>query len=441
MPGRKLSQNIIDDLRRCPTRDVLDKLGVHVRRGSLISCPYRDDRNPSWSMFRGRNGVWLWHDFSTGDTGDNIALYLRFYPASRYPDAVDHLSYLMFGRTAYETEQVVVERPARSARPAMAASAKISDEKPVLSVVKNLPLDRDVPYRIVNYWRCRGISDQVAQKYCRYVVIENANRKGRILYDHEAGLPIVAKDGTPLREDGLTEAIGMNTDIGGMVFRAPDVDGRKGFKGSTESFISTFLADGSRPADVVTLEGEGDNRVVFARYYAGNRALQFNAGQWFGGVTPEMSQVAVNFLREFDTMVLSEKEIRAVKAVLSAICSGMGGAVDVGEGFFDIPLSTCEMRRMNGYDASPGRDLVCLNGIGNIRWAVPFLSCHKVVNIYLDNDMKSHAGEKACEELRRKIEDFARKCGLAPVVRSCSEIFYPEKDLNDYLKKVKGFSR
>lgn len=439
MPGQKLSDYIIDDIRRQPTKDVLDKLGIPVRRGSLISCPYRPDRNPSWSIFKGRGGVWLWHDFSTGESGDNISLYRKLFPEYRYDEAVDHLSYLLFNRTAYEASTYSQSQPKR--QPKMYyASAPATEKEGALKVVRNLPLTSpDVPDFLVNYWRCRGISDITAQTYCSYVVIENANRKGRELYDKVSGLPLVGRDGSHFLDDGLTEAIGMSTDIGGTVFRAPDVDGRKGFKGSTESFISTFFANGARPLQNIKLVGQGDNRVHFVRYYPGNWSLQFNPTQWFSGISPAVSSVAINFLRGFDTQVLSEKELRAVSSVLSAINGPLNGSVDVGEGFFDIPLSSCEMRKMKGYNVSPGHDLVCLNGIGNIKWAVPFLSCHRVVNIYLDNDMKSHAGEKACEDLQKRIESFSKSCGLSPVVRNCSNVFYPEKDLNDYLKTAKGF--
>lgn len=79
-------------------------------------------------------------------------------------------------------------------------------------------------------------------------------------------------------------------------------------------------------------------------------------------------------------------------------------------------------------------DLVALNSVGNAKWAVPFLSRHRYVYLLLDNDLGSHAGQKAAALLDGKIKDYCYACGLESKVFSLSEKLFSEyKDLNECL--------
>ncbi len=39
---------------------------------------YRDEMNPSLSVFQSRQGQWLYRDHTTGETGTNLDLMVRF---------------------------------------------------------------------------------------------------------------------------------------------------------------------------------------------------------------------------------------------------------------------------------------------------------------------------------------------------------------------------
>jgi len=46
-------------------------------RGGLIRAPYREDRHPSFSLYRGQNGTWLWKDHATGESGNAFTFLTR----------------------------------------------------------------------------------------------------------------------------------------------------------------------------------------------------------------------------------------------------------------------------------------------------------------------------------------------------------------------------
>lgn len=69
--------------------------------------------------------------------------------------------------------------------------------------------------------------------------------------------------------------------------------------------------------------------------------------------------------------------------------------VVVFEGLFDF-LSFVERRKSAGV-AAPGSDVCVLNSVSNVRQALPFISAHAAVSLYLDND---EAGRKASVEIR-----------------------------------------
>ena len=61
-----------------------------------------------------------------------------------------------------------------------------------------------------------------------------------------------------------------------------------------------------------------------------------------------------------------------------------------------------------------------LNSINNIKKSIFFLSKHKLICLYLDND---EGGKRTLEQLKRN--------GFA--VQDCSSVFQNYKDLNEYL--------
>ena len=436
------SRKVIDDsvkeeILRYPMCDLIRRLYPDCRvkvRGNF-SSPLREDKHPSFSVYCGHGGVWMAKDYSTGETFDNISFFRAACPCVSYVEAVDSLAQMCLGRSAF------VDGRSSSCRPRVAPSISVCrapepEKESVLKIISSKPLDDpSVPRPLVEYWRSRGISDAVIRSFCSYVTLINYNRKGRPLIDGVSGLPLVDSFGSPLVDDGVIDGYGMANDIGGMVIRQADRQSSKGFKGATSSFISTFLADGSRVGSSSMPEGIGDNRVSQLRY-DGRGRLYFNRFQCFNCVSPDNAVIAEAFMEEFVGRTLGVRDMRCICAVLSSLNVPVCGKVAVVEGMTDM-LSFVEMRHLSCGAVVPGVDVVVLNSVHNARWAVPFLSRQREVRLYLDNDLASGAGEKASDGLRLAVQDMTMKAGRGPVVASASQVFRPYKDLNDFLPEYR----
>lgn len=86
------------------------------------------------------------------------------------------------------------------------------------------------------------------------------------------------------------------------------------------------------------------------------------------------------------------------------------------EGFIDF-LSYLSLKA----NPTPAIDTTVLNSVTNLQKAVPFLSCHRVVHAFLDND---DAGRKALARLEESLPSSEM---------IDQSVFYRDhKDLNDY---------
>jgi hypothetical protein len=407
-------------------------------RGYMCS-PLRDDRRPSWSCFQGRGGVWRAKDHGTDETYDNIKLYRTLFPELTYVQAIDGLSWLLFGRSAL-VNYSEGEMPTKTSLPprSMVPHLPLPEREGVLKVVEVLGLsDAGVPSSLVSYWRGRGISDNNIFFTCVYAKVENSNRKGNILLDESSGLPILDSSHKEVLDDGIMEGIGLYNDIGGLVLREPDTSLRKGFKGSTSSFVSVILADGSRPAEVVRFEGMGDCRIGYVLVNLRAGCIHVNATQRFTGIRPEACQFAEPFLRGWVGREVDERDVKCLCAVLTALNAPTCGRAVVVEGMFEA-LSFQELQASRGRGYCPGVDLVVLNSIANLNWAVPFLCKEDVVRTILNNDLRSGAGQRATVELDNKIMDFRTACGSRTKVVSDTSLLGKYNDLNDALRASKG---
>ena len=437
--------SVKDALLRYPTADLIRKIFPDaVFRGRSVLCnPLRGERHPSMSCFRDRAGHQRWKDFATGETGDNIDFYRLVYPELNYVDAVDRLSYLVLGRSALQ--DVNPERGISfMQRPRLKARRRFSEpERPsALQIRVVLPYapGSAIPESLLTYTRGRGISDEVASRYFCYVRFENTNRTGRVVVDPASGIPLVDGDGEVVRDDGMNDSVAMRNDIGGFSFRVPEGAGHEGFKGTNASFLTTILADGSAPALLVKPFGMDDGRVEVERfsYEEARRRLYVGEKAGFDGVQPYVVPFAMAFLDSWAGRCLEGRELSGVVAVLGAMNGPVNRSVSVVEGMFD-GASVMELERMSGRGSAPGRDVVILNSLSNLKWAVPFLAMHGEVRSLLDNDLRSAAGQKAYSVLKESVEAFASRVGVGCRVMSSSGLFRPYKDVNDYLKQAKGF--
>lgn len=431
-----LDQSVVDELKRFPTPRLVRLLfpGHPVRDNGVMRSPFREDHNPSFSCFRGRMGVSMWKDHATDESGDNISLYRKVYPQYGYVEAVDHLALLVLGRHAASTYTYGrAEVPARRAVPSSLYTHSVEHEsESKLVVVRAGDLDaRTVPAELRDYWRGRGISDAVARSLCRYVVFENTNRKGRALYDPSSGVPLLDRDGSTLKDDGLGRAIGLGNDAGGYVLRMPATDSHRAFKGTTmPSFITTVTVNGQRPGRRVVLGGEGTNFVNFVKYDMGAGFLWINNSQYFSNVDAGAAAFACAFVSGYENVTLGERDVRCIGAALDALSLPAAEEVVVVEGMFD-GLSERELNK-----GRRGRDLVILNSVGNLRWAVPFICRHRRAVVMLDND---RSGRKATSDLAGEVAGFCRATGVSVAVVDGSSLYEGYKDLNDALMASKGY--
>ena len=435
---RQLDEYVKDTLLRYPTVDLVRLLFPDVRvRGRVLCNPLRGERNASFSCFRDRYGLSRWKDWATGESGDNIDFFRKVYPELGYAEAVDRLSGMLLGRSAF-VEGGAVQAPSRPCRQAPASPAPVKEEDPVLRIVSDVPLfSREAAPGLVDYVRSRGISDEVGSRYCRAVVFENTNVKGTVRMDPVTGIPITGADGVPEISDGRSAAVAIPNDIGGYSLRVPDQGGRKGFKGCDRAFFSTILAGGFPLAPVVRFVGRGDSRVAGLRYDEGSSTLYVNPSQGFAGVNPWAVRFAAPLLETWAGRRIEGRDMRACVAVLNALNGPVHPVVTVVEGMFDA-LSVIEIERLSGRGPFPGGDIVVLNSVSHISWAVPFLAMHAEVRSFLDNDLRSSAGQKAFNQMEETVSMYASRCGVACSVRSHSGFFFPHKDVNDYLVASKG---
>lgn len=398
--------------------------GMKVRDRGYMRSPFRVDRHPSFSCFTGRGGVSMGKDFATDKTYDNISLYMEVFPGMGYAESVDRLCRLVFGCSAYldggcyEEPVRVRENPCGVLEPEYSGSLEV--------VATDSLLSSAVPAFLKDYWRSRGISDDVVSSMCVYAVVRNKNRVGKILYDKVSGLPLCDGDGVEKVDDGLMRCIAMENEIGGYSLRTPGENGMNGFKGSTSSFISVYPSIGVRGEGGVVFSGSGDGLVTCCRVLPGG-VLAVNGTQSFYGIDMSGITAAARFVSSFIGTRLGVREVRRVCAVLGCLGKLSAPKVAVVEGSFDA-MSYVEL-----FGRRSDTDLVVLNSLGNLHWAVPLLSVHRECLLYLDNDMSSKAGQKACNVINDEVGSFSQGILSSCRVVSCSSVLGGCKDLNDLL--------
>lgn len=442
MPGNAMiiDERVKDEILHFPTVELVRKLfpDLNPRGRSVMKSPFRSDHDASFSCFIDRHGYARWKDHGTGESGDNIDLFRKVFPEIGYVESIDRLSLLVLGRSAFKEFVPGRDVPFYNRRHFTRSARPVVEQESVLKVVSDgICLPSVTPSTLVDYWRGRGVSDETAARYLHNVVFENSRLKGRSIIDSTSGLPVVGTDGELVRDDGRTEALGLLNDIDGFSLRSPETAYRKSFKGCNSSFVSTILADGTMPCNKVSFVGAGDGFVSYFRYDESRHYLAVSDTQGFAGVQPYAVRFAVPFLDGWTGRYLDGRDLRCASAVLGSLNGPVNTVAVVVEGMFDA-LSVIELNRLSGRGSVPGVDLVVLNSVSNIGWAVPFLSMHQEVRSYLDNDLKSSAGQKAFAQMSQGVSELCRRSGSYCRVASFSSSFYPFKDVNDYLRHYRG---
>lgn len=451
---RQIDEAVKDALLQFPTVDLIRKLfpDVNVRNGSRVMCnPLRGERHASLSVFTGRDGVPRWKDHATGESGDNIDFYRKAFPGASYVEALDSLANLLLGRSVFVSEDRVPSVKRRDGdRPNFRSAPHVPVvEKPgaitVAGVYPALPTSDVEGNALVGYWRSRGISDAVASRYCSMVEFINENVRGRKAVDPVSKLPILGDDGLPVTVDGRSLALGLVNDIGGWSLRVPDGPSTKGFKGCDSAFISVISADGTQPArlaePLVKPYGSGQGFVEKLFHIPSSKLLMINPAQGFEGVDDEGFRIVKPFLEKWSGSWIEGRDMRRVLSVLSSVMlPARHDVAVVVEGMFDA-LSVVQLNALSGGGTVPGVDMVVLNSTSNASWAVPYLSAHRKVVSLLDVDLGSGTGQKTWEKLSEEVSAYSGEAGIgSPVLVDGSGFFSPHKDMNDYLKAVRGFT-
>ncbi len=137
--------------------------------------------------------------------------------------------------------------------------------------------------------------------------------------------------------------------------------------------------------------------------------------------SPNFKHAAIGFINQSGGYVLRSNSVKKCSASDISIIPGVEQAdtVAVFEGFFDF-LSWIEDQ---GIDQLPC-DICVLNSVSNLKRALEFLSSHKEIHLYLDND---RAGSDAAAQ----IECFCVNDDTRVV--SMSHLFDGYKDYNEML--------
>lgn len=390
------------------------------------------------------NGVGMWHDFATGEGGDIISFYRKAFPALDFPNAVDSLSWLMLGKSAF-TEPSQRRVQSVPVRPVVSSSvpAGSSDHDGGALRVTGIysPDDSRVPSDIRDYWRGRAISDEVVGRICRWITYDNLNVKGHPLHDRVTGAPVVDEEGNQVFASGASEALGMLNGLGGYALRSPAVRGRRcGFKGGTSSFITFIPAGGVPLSSSVNYFGPESPKVVHVSPVPAATAVSVDKGVSFVGFSPDDPQVmrsATHYLSRWFGRTLSARDIDGIRYVLSCMAYKSSSRIKVVEGMFDA-LSLCERDRIDS-GVFPSSDIIVLNSVGNRLWASPILSVYPEVSVLLDNDLRSGAGKRVSDELKKLVAGHCVRSGIpVPLFFSGLSSFGALKDVNEVLMKDKG---
>lgn len=134
-----------------------------------ICSPLRDDKNPSFIFFKGRNGKIMWHDF-TGVSGDVIKFVMSLTHRT-YSEALGYIYQLFFNN---QTAVLYTVKPKEEVK-----STKIINTW----IIKNQPFS----FRDFQYWNQYNISIQTLLHFeisaCQYFTINNKIIKQYNIYN------------------------------------------------------------------------------------------------------------------------------------------------------------------------------------------------------------------------------------------------------------------
>ena len=119
--------------------------GGKIKLNEAISSPFRQDTNPSWSVFRSNGDGVMYKDFSTGESG-NVVKFVQTMRSLSYHDALKKI---------WE-DLILMKRPAK----------KVKDTDTVTTTTKNIEVKRKNFTKIDDlYWDQFGITREVLKKF------------------------------------------------------------------------------------------------------------------------------------------------------------------------------------------------------------------------------------------------------------------------------------
>ena len=92
MASEFIKRSVQDLKRRCPLPKLMANIGLGRYAKKSCRSPFREDKNPSFGIYQGTSGDWLFKDHATGDGGDEIkflAIYHGLDPVANFGELLN----------------------------------------------------------------------------------------------------------------------------------------------------------------------------------------------------------------------------------------------------------------------------------------------------------------------------------------------------------------
>ena len=128
-------------------------LGKQFKVNKPISSPFREDKNPSWVIFRGKNGDLMYKDFATGDSGDVV-------------DFVRQMFDLKYMQTLQKIwEDIITKKEFTKRKPREPKKEKYDTPKTEIGITRKYFTDTDD-----KYWEQYGIDREILKHFDVYPI-------------------------------------------------------------------------------------------------------------------------------------------------------------------------------------------------------------------------------------------------------------------------------
>ena len=109
-------------------------LNKHFRVNKPMSSPFREDKHPSWVIFRGRDRSLRYKDFAIGDTGNIVNFVMQMFDL-KYMQALQKI-----------WDDIIVTKQYKLRKPRQEAEEKYDKPKTEISITRKYFTETDDKY-------------------------------------------------------------------------------------------------------------------------------------------------------------------------------------------------------------------------------------------------------------------------------------------------------